>query len=102
MIALGSCKSNPTATSQVAISNSKDAISIGSYAFKTTDGWGYCITLDNKIYIKQTIIPVIQGNKSFATEEDAEKVALLVVNKIKTHQKPTIFKEELQNLQITE
>lgn len=100
VIALGSCQSNAPAISN--IGNTKDSMSIGSYAFKTTNGWGYGITIDNRLYIKQTTIPAVTGNKSFASQKDAEKVASLVINKIKLHQKPTIFKEELQTLQITE
>ncbi len=80
----------------------KDSVLIASHSFKTGDGWGYIITVDDKIVIKQTMIPVVQGIKSFATEEDALKVASLVVNKIKSHQKPTLFRAELQKIGILE
>jgi hypothetical protein len=96
-----SCQNN-----QPAVENNngshKDAMLIASYSFKTADGWGYCITVDDKLYIKQSVIPDIEGNKSFTTEKDAAKVASLVTNKIKLHQKPTVFKEELQKLNIAE
>jgi hypothetical protein len=78
----------------------KDYMPIGSYEFKSGNGWGYAITVDNKIFIKQATIPCITGNKGFTTEADAAKVADLVLNKLKTHQKPTIFRSELEKLGI--
>lgn len=75
---------------------------IGSYTYKTNAGWGYCITVDNKIYINQSTIPDVDGYKSFVTEADAAKVADLVLNKIKTHQRPSIFKAELEKLGIAD
>jgi hypothetical protein len=100
-IACYSCKNNAGNTVPANSSN-KDFMPIGSYAFKTGDGWGYAITVDNKIFIKQSTIPCIAGDKSFATEADASKVADLVLNKLKTHQKPSIFKSELEKLGIAE
>lgn len=100
-VALCNCNNN-SAEKSSAEDVLKDSIRITSYAFKTADGWGYSITLDNKVYIKQDIIPVIQGIKSFATENDALKVASLVVTKIKLHQKPTLQKEELLSLGVAE
>ncbi|MEP7143283.1 MAG: DUF4907 domain-containing protein [Ferruginibacter sp.] len=64
--------------------------------FKTGDGWGYNVFVNDKLFIKQSIIPAIEGNKSFAKEEDAIKVATLVVNKIKQHEIPAIRLDELQ------
>ena len=99
VIACYSCQNNAVAASPA---NSKDFMPVGSYAFKTGDGWGYTITVDNKIFIKQSIIPCIAGEKSFASKADAEKVAGLVLNKIKTHQKPSISKSELEKLGIAQ
>jgi Domain of unknown function (DUF4907) len=99
-VILSSCQNNAPATSNS--DTNKDSINIGTYTFKTTEGWGYGITIDNRLYIKQSTIPALAGTKGFASEKDAEKVAALVINKIKLHKKPTIFKEELQSLQITE
>lgn len=63
--------------------------------FKLTSGWGYKIHLNNKLIIKQTIIPVVNKQKSFETEEDALKTATLVQHKLSDNLPPTITKEDL-------
>jgi hypothetical protein len=62
---------------------------------KTESGWGYIITKDEKIIIKQTFIPVISENKSFKTEDQALKVGSLVLQKLKDNLSPTITKKDL-------
>jgi len=62
---------------------------------KTESGWGYIITKDEKIIIKQTFIPVISENKSFKTENEALKVGNLVLQKLKDDLSPTITKKDL-------
>lgn len=89
---LCSCNSD-TAESTVIAANQP---AIASQTFKTADGWGYSVYVNNKLFIKQTSIPAIEGNRSFAKEEDAAKVATLVVNKLKQHEKPTIQVAELK------
>ncbi|SHF82368.1 protein of unknown function [Flavobacterium defluvii] len=69
-------------------------------SFRTKSGWGYSISYKNKIIIKQSIIPVVSDNKSFASEEDALKTAHLVVDKLKHNLSPTISKNELILLKI--
>jgi Domain of unknown function (DUF4907) len=64
--------------------------------FKTGDGWGYTVFVNDKLFIKQSFIPVLEGNRGFTKEDDAIKVANLVVNKLKHHQQPTIRLDELQ------
>jgi hypothetical protein len=55
--------------------------------FRNTDsvpgGFGYAIFMDTKLYVRQPHIPAIQGNRGFASEEDAAKTARLVSHKIK-------------------
>ena len=64
-------------------------------------GFGYNIILDGHIFIHQPSIPSIQGNKGFATEEHAERVAQLVIYKL-THNMmpPSINAKELDSLGI--
>lgn len=69
-------------------------------SIKTTSGWGYVITLKEKIIIKQTVIPVISENKSFETEEEALKIGQLVLDKLSSNESPTVTKEDLSLLSI--
>ena len=68
--------------------------------FRTNSGWGYSISYKEKTIIKQSIIPVISDNKSFATEEDALKVGQLVVEKLNQQTSPTVTKNDLILLKI--
>lgn len=69
-------------------------------SIKTTNGWGYTIKENDKIIIKQSIIPVIENNRSFETEEDALKVGAIVLQKLRDNLSPTISKDELTSLAI--
>jgi hypothetical protein len=74
--------------------------SLSLESIKTPTGWGYTILHDNKIIIKQTVIPVIPENKSFENENDALKVGRLVLQKLKDNLPPTITKKDLFLLSI--
>jgi hypothetical protein len=63
-------------------------------------GWGYDIYKNDSIYIHQMSIPALEGATHFKSESDAKKVAILVIEKIKYHQFPTITLEELDSLKI--
>jgi hypothetical protein len=68
-------------------SNSIEPHKIEFSIFRNTDsvpgGFGYAIFMDTKLYVRQPHIPAIQGNRGFASEEDAAKTARLVSHKIK-------------------
>lgn len=96
---MGSCR-NHSSTPDAATKVKKDKVPIEGSTFKTDNGWGYTITVNNKLFIKQTEIPAIEGNKGFTTEEDAAKVAQLVINKIEKNESPAVKKEELEKLGI--
>lgn len=51
-------------------------------AIQTTEGWGYEILADGKVYIRQVNIPAIQGKKSFKSKEDALFVGNKAVRKM--------------------
>ncbi|MDO5980754.1 DUF4907 domain-containing protein [Flavivirga spongiicola] len=78
--------------------NKKEAID--SKTFRVDNGFGYEITSNKKVLIKQNYIPAIQKNKPFFSEEDADKVACLVINKLKTRNSPTVSLKELIILKI--
>ena len=69
-------------------------------SIRVADGWGYSIANNDKIIIKQTIIPVISNSKSFKTEKDALAVGQLVLQKLSSDNSPTITKNDLILLKI--
>lgn len=59
--------------------------------------YGYDIYKNNQKLIHQPSIPCIKGNKGFAKKEDAEKVAKIVIEKIrKGEMPPTLTIEEMK------
>lgn len=71
-------------------------------SFKTNVGWGYTIAVNDKIVIKQSVIPTVVNQVSFKSESDALKVGNLVLNRIKQNLSPTIAKNDLILLKITQ
>ena len=69
-------------------------------SFRINNGWGYTIAINNKIVIKQTVIPTVSKQVSFKTEGDALKVGNLVLKRIKQNLSPTIAKKDLILLEI--
>ena len=63
--------------------------------------YGYRIYSNGQLYIEQTTIPALPGNRGFAIPADAEKAARLVIQKIKKGEiPPTISIAELKKLNI--
>lgn len=63
--------------------------------------WGYDILKDRKVFIHQPNRPGMAGTSGFATKNDATKVALLVIAKIKKGEMPpTVTLQELRALHI--
>lgn len=57
----------------------------------------YDIYSDGKKIIHQPSIPALQGNNGFKTKKDAEKIAILVISKLKNGESlPTVSMEELK------
>ena len=68
-------------------------------AFEVDSGWGYKILINDKVFIKQEIIPAVNGNFFFQTKEAAEIAGVFVMQKLaKNEGLPTVNFEELQNL----
>ena len=81
----------------------EDSIKQGDYLIQiiaaTKGTYGYDIYKGKKLFIHQPTIPAIPGNNGFATKADAEKVAKLVVEKMKKGEAlPTITVDELKHL----
>jgi len=77
--------------------DSRKGISLKTIRNKT--GWGYQILVNDSLYINQEYIPTIEGYKAFATENDAEKVGQLMINKMKRNYKmlPSVTIQELDS-----
>lgn len=68
--------------------------------YKTETGFGYSISYNSKVLIKQDYIPTIQKNKSFCNGIDAQNVAYLVKEKLSKNENPQISLQELHKLNI--
>lgn len=63
--------------------------------------FGYDILNDGKLFVRQQNIPGQPGNKGCATKEEAERLAALVITKVKKGEMPpTVMKEDLDELKI--
>jgi len=61
--------------------------------------YGYDIYADGRKKIHQTSIPCLPGHEGFKTQASAEKVALLVISKLKKGESlPSVTIEEMQSL----
>lgn len=71
--------------------------------FKTEIGWGYKVSQKGKTIINQPMIPAINGNRGFATGEEADQAGQLVVEKLEKGQfPPSLSLEELEKLGVHE
>ena len=65
------------------------------------NSFGYEIQIQDKVIIRQLSIPGVPGTKGFDKKEDAEKVAALVIVKMRRGiMPPTIDKKELDSLKV--
>ena len=63
--------------------------------------YGYDIYADSKLMIHQNSIPGLPGTEGFKTKAYAEKVAQLVISKIKKGEMPpTVTTEEMKKLKV--
>jgi Domain of unknown function (DUF4907) len=66
------------------------------------NSYGYDIFVDGKLMVHQPSIPAVSGQKGFTKKEDAEKVAQLVVSKIKAGvMPPTVTRQEMEKLGVS-
>lgn len=78
----------------------KAELSVQTY-FTDTIGWGYDIYRNGKCIVHQYHIPAISGIIGFASEEDAQKIAYLVLKKINDGlERPSISLKEIDSLNI--
>ncbi len=80
--------------------NPSDKTYVEVKPFKGSNGWGYDIVNNDKIYIHQEFIPVIRGKKGFNTEQDARRTGSLVLEKIRNNEVPALTLKDLKDLGI--
>lgn len=66
--------------------------------YESGNGWGYDIVVNNKPYIHQPYMPVVEGQVPFPDKKSARKTGLIVVEKLKNHKSPRISREELNSI----
>lgn len=74
--------------------------SLQADVFAAGGGFGYIISQQGKILIKQENIPAVYGTIPFCDSIDAIKVGNLVVQKIENKQSPAITTQDLARLKI--
>ncbi|MEO6315192.1 MAG: DUF4907 domain-containing protein [Chitinophagaceae bacterium] len=77
-----------------------DFLKLDLHAFQMTDGWGYEVLVDKKIFIHQDCIPAIPSYKKFSSETDALVVGSLVIEKIKHGHKPGLTQQDIKEAHI--
>jgi hypothetical protein len=71
---------------------------IESRVYGINGGWGYEILVNKRLFIRQESVPVVQTLHPFATKEEAEQVARLVIEKLKSGHEPTLSKFDLEQI----
>lgn len=66
--------------------------------YKSEQGWGYDIVMNNKTYIHQPYMPAANGNVAFESKRAAKKTGDLVLKKLQKRQTPVVTKSELDSL----
>lgn len=96
----GQTTSSPTNSNNKSASTKKSKLTY-KIIEATDKTFCYDIFADNKIIIHQPSIPGIPGNKGFETKADAEKVAKLVISKMKKGEiPPTVTVDEMKKLNV--
>ena len=71
---------------------------ITSRVISSGSGWGYEILVNDKLFIRQESIPVLNGDKGFTEPGQAQQTAQLIINKMKSGQPPTVTTFDLQRI----
>ncbi|MDP4148631.1 MAG: DUF4907 domain-containing protein [Bacteroidota bacterium] len=78
----------------------KDQVHLELKPIQVNEGWGYLILQDDHVFIRQTIIPAIQGAHPFRTREDAMAVGQKVFDRLSAGQMPIVTVAELKAMGI--
>jgi len=69
-------------------------------AYKVEDGWGYRISHNDKVYIDQSFIPLLEGRRAFPNKKSALKTGRLVLKRLKNRQLPVITFDDLHEMEL--
>lgn len=64
------------------------------------DRYGYVVLNNKKVFIKQEIIPTIEGNVFFSDSIQAFKTLDIVLEKLNSGKNPTLSKDDLSEINI--
>lgn len=99
-----SLKSNGTnGSDSTTIQQIKPQVASGKYSFIVIkvegNTFGYEISDNGKLLVRQKTIPALSGNRGFSSQEDAEKCANFVISKLKRNiMPPTVTPREIDSL----
>jgi hypothetical protein len=102
LLLLSACQQQADNKKEAVAPAAKDKMYVAVKTFQTSNGWGYSIYADGKLYIQQAFIPGITGTHGFSSQTDAQKTGDLVLNKMKHQQRfPVVTRQELQALGVS-
>lgn len=81
--------------------NRSDWVQLTYTTYHTPLGWGYDVLVNDSLYIHQQQMPAVEGNRGFSSQKEAEKVAELVIARMKRKELPTILLRDLDSLGIS-
>ena len=98
-------KSQNLKTKEQKSTSTENNVLIEKYSYKVINShnksFGYDIFCNDKLLIHQTTIPGLPGNTGFKNDQDAKKIAVLVITKIKKGEiPPSVSTEELKKWKI--
>ena len=81
--------------------NRSDWVQLTYTTYHTPLGWGYDVLVNDSLFIHQQQMPAVEGNRGFSSQKEAEKVAELVIARMKRKELPTILLRDLDSLGIS-
>jgi hypothetical protein len=82
----------------VQVRASRQAVKVAAYP--ADQGWGYKISIKDRIVIDQPFIPVVFGKKGFPDESSAYRAGRIVRMKMLRHKPPALTMEDLLSIGI--
>lgn len=80
--------------------NSGEWIQLTYSTYRTPLGWGYDVLVNDSLFIHQQQMPAVQGMRGFSSEQEAARVAQLVIERLKKKELPTVYLRDLDSLKI--